>query len=138
MWKVEDRPLGETSRRVWIGLTCRPAHDELETLVAAVVDRLTAVPRCVLHIQHVVSEVLDPPDMPCIMQIVGALLQHRDLLDRKVVATCVQAKALDDMARTTADLFLGMWQTDSLVLVDSQEETDRFLRKVAKRIDRDA
>ena len=137
MWKVEDLPLGESSRRVWIGLPCRPAHDDLETLVTTVVERVSAATRCVLHIQHVESDALDPPDLPCLLQIVGALMQHRDLLDRKVAATCIQAKHVDDAARMTVDLFLGMWQTDTLVLVDTQEETDRFLRKAAKRVDRE-
>lgn len=135
-WTVLATPFA-TSCRVEIRMRRRATGDLLNEMMAKIADHMRAAAQpCVLHIQHVDSNALDPPDLPCMMQIVGQLLQHKDIVEEKVLGTCVQAKTVDDAARVAADLFQSMWQTDALVVVDTQEATDKFLRKMTRRLAR--
>lgn len=135
-WTVLATPFA-TSCRVHIRMCRRASGALLEEMMSKVVDHVRAAPQsCVMHIEHVDSDSLDPPDLPCMMQIVGQLLQHKDLVEKKLLGTCVQAKTVDDAARVAADLFQSMWQTDALLVVDTQEATDKFLRKMTRRLAR--
>ena len=97
---------------LWFGLRAAPDRDEIERLctVACTWIEHTARPLA-FHMEHVDGRAdLVPPDMSCILCIVGRLLEHRDALASKLRGTCVQARRIDEPARLAKDLFLSLYQ----------------------------
>ena len=94
-----------------VDLTCVPTGDALDALV---VDLSTFAQdhdeRYVLHIRHVDSDTLQPPNLAELLALVGRLLDLKHLVDTKFRGTLVQGRHVDDVVRTAKNLFLGLYQ----------------------------
>ena len=87
--------------------------------------------RAALHIEHVDSDRLDAPDLGLLMRLVAELFAHRDVIERRVCATCVQAKELDEPAKVARDLFLGLYNPANFKIVVGDAKARAFLAKYA-------
>ena len=117
---------------VWFGVRTTPDRDEIEHLctIACMWIEHTERP-LVLHIEDTATGLLNPPDMGCILCIVGRLLEHRDQLQKKLRGTCVQARRIDDPARMAKDLFLGVYQPVApFDIVEGAAAAKAFLAKL--------
>ena len=118
-------------RVVYAGIRATPGPDEVGVAVRCAVDWLRAHEnaRAALHIQHVESDRLDAPDLGLLMRLVSELFQHREVIERVVCATCVQAKELDEPAKMARDLFLGLYNPANFKIVVGDERAQSFLAR---------
>ena len=68
--------------------------------------------RFAMHWKHSdrIAHDVDPPDLKALMTIVGTLLQHRDVLERRLAAVCMQGRVVDDLVVASKNLFLQLYQ----------------------------
>ena len=125
----------DTPQRVWIGASSGSSpRESIERLANAMMLDLRSVAdssRVVLHIQHVNAGDLTPPDLPTMFMIIGKLMENKDLVDERILGTCVQTQALDDVARTARDLFLSVYNPRRpLAVVENTDDAMAFMRSL--------
>ena len=88
-------------RTVWLGLTSTPTREEIEGAIEAVVAWVRTQPRrVVLHIEDVAPVAcVAPLDIPCLLCLVGKLMEHADLVRERVRGACIQARKVDPPAQ---------------------------------------
>lgn len=123
--------------RVWVGASSGSSpRDSVERLVSAMISELRSVAqhlRVVLHIQHVHAGSLTPPDLPTMLLIIGKLMENRDLVDERILGTCVQTQTLDDVARAARDLFLSVYvPRRPLAVVENTDDAMAFMRSLPR------
>ena len=140
-FRVDLCDVAATSQRVRVGVVATPSRDDVERLATILLAwfRDATVP-VVLHVEHISAPgEVAPPDMPSILLIVSTLMEHREVIQSRLLGTCVQATHLDDGARVARDLFLSLYQPERpLSVVDAAEEAERFCAKCARRAAREA
>ena len=126
--RVEVRDGG---RVVYAGIRATPGPDEISVAVGKAVAWLRGDERrrAALHIQHVESDRLDAPDLGLLMRLVAELFAHRDVIEARVHATCVQAKELDEPAKLARNVFLGLYNPKDFKLVVGDEKARAFLAR---------
>lgn len=125
---------------LWIGFRRLHARD-VEELLACVEEHIQAATPggdaatvCALHFEHVHSDNVDAPDAGCILRIVGEMLKHRELLEKRVVGLCIQAKTIDPPAQAAFEMLLTLSPFASrFKLLDSAEAASTFLSKTIRR-----
>ena len=98
-------------RMVWFALKSTPTREEIEAAVDAAVTWVKGQPshRVVLHIEDVAPVSCGPPlDVPCLLCLVGKLVEHVDLVRDRVCGACIQARKVDPPAQAALQLFLSV------------------------------
>lgn len=124
--RVEVRAFGQNASVVWVGIRRVPRN--VSTIVNAVAERVRALPErhsCALHIEHRDTDDLEPPDLQGFLSLAGALLEQRELLDARVMGTCLQAKRVDETVHLAHGLFLTMYRPKRAFEVLCGEEAAR-------------
>lgn len=83
----------------------------------------------ILHIQHVDTPDLELPEFPLLFHLASTLLDNKRLVEKALLGTVLQAKALDPPALLARDVFLGLYKPKKeLLICDSDADASRFLR----------
>lgn len=114
-------------------LNTTPSSDAVSDIVTRTIAYLRRCPQKVaLHIQHVESECLEPPDLGFLLRLTADLFQHRDVVEQKVSGTCIQATKLDEPAKMARDLFFTFYRPDNFKIVVGDDKAQAFLAKVQR------
>lgn len=126
--------------RVLVRLPAHPSPEALDAIFSEVLGfcRRQESLRFALHIEaHQQQDDAPPPDAPLLFRVAGKLLDHRELVDERVVGTCIQVPSLDAGARMARDIFLGLYQPcTKLCLAETPEDVRNFLRELVPRVRR--
>ena len=112
--------------------------DEITTTTTQIVRDCDG--RLVLHLRHVDTETLTPPDLPRLVMIAGKLMEARSDFDAKVKGTVVETKKLDDFVRAAKNALMSLFQPrGEFSIVDTPAESTMFVdglveREQAKRL----
>ena len=66
--------------------------------------------RLAVHVRHVESDKLNPPNMQGMLSIVGKLMEMKDIVDTKLKGTIVQGTRIDDIVIMAKNLFLSLYK----------------------------
>lgn len=114
---------------LWVGVHSNPTTDSVDALMNVMTPWTEG--KVVLHIQDVNDDSLHPPDIGFLLHLASKLLDSRDLIDRSLLGTVVQAKHLDPPALLARDLFFGLYTPrKEMVLCDSAKEASSFVARV--------
>ena len=119
---------------VWMGLRATPDRDDMDTSMDVVRKWLVAQPhRVTLHVEDVAPPAaVAPLDLPCILCLVGKLLEHRDLVESRLRGACIQARTVDGPARAAHSLFLSVYALNAPIrLVEGPDEARRVLASLS-------
>ena len=79
-----------------------------------------------LHLHHYDGDLL-PPDITCLMSIISKLSECREIVQKTVLATCVQAKEMNPLVWAAKNLFLKLYKpVRPFDVVTSDEERNHF------------
>lgn len=117
-----------------IDLESVPVDDDLDATLVMVSTFIKQYDgRLVLHLRHVETPELQPPDMKAMLSIVGGLMDMKEVIDTKLKGTVVQGTQVDDVARVAKNLFVHLYQPKRpFDLVASDAEVAAFLDPILK------
>ena len=109
-----------------------PVRDDLEAIVLMVSTFVQHHEgRLVIHMRHVETDNLNPPDMQGMLSIVGKLMELRETFDTKLKGAIVQGTCIDDVVLLAKNLFLGLYKPKKpFDIVASDAEVQTFMNGI--------
>jgi hypothetical protein len=87
--------------------------------------------RLVIHVRHVDTDKLNPPDMQGMLSIVGKLMEMKDVVDTKLKGTIVQGTCIDDIVIMAKNLYLSLYKPKKpFDIVASDTDVQLFLNGI--------
>lgn len=132
---VDDRMrVRVDAERIHIAVSQVPPNDDIAVAVKQIAKWCNKQPgdspRVALHIEHVESDHLDPPNAPALMCIATELMKRGEIIGRMISGTCVQAIEVDDAAMFAKNVFLTFYHPERpFDLVAGAEEAKCFLKR---------
>ena len=122
-------------KTVWIGVESMPSGDRVDTMVNVVVEQFANLHvKVILHIQHCETDDLHPPDWMQMMSIVAALMRNKEVIEKKLVGTILQAKNIDETVKAAKGMFDSVYQTHCRFdIVTTGTEVATFLEEVLEK-----
>lgn len=118
---------GTTIPIIWTGISRLPEHDECSVIMQNVVLAWHSGARFCLMFEHVGEKELGSPDIDFFKVCIATLLEHRELLKRKLVCSCFRAQKFNVSTVLLRDLFLSLYTPQRPLLVsDDEEEIEEF------------
>ena len=115
----------------WCGIHRLPTDVELEKIMSSCILALNTS-RLILHFEHVGDTALEVPSLDMIKNVVGTLLQTKDLLRKNLIGSIFEAQVLDDKTKVMRDLFLSIYKPiKPLCLTDSKATIEDFAKELS-------
>lgn len=128
--EVRERGEWEGVDLLWIGLRKSPPLPEMKKLTTVTQMWARNTDRPFVLWPEQVSDPLTPPDLPTLLHIVTTLLDNKDLIQEKLICTCVQTDKVDGVVKFVKDQFLSFYKPIApFDLVEGEEEAIRFVSK---------
>ena len=103
--------------------------DEISTIIATFLQNYS---ECIMvHVRHVETLELTPPDLSALLMITGTLLQLRSVIETKVCGILIQGTRIDERVLVAKELFLNLYKPSMpLDIVSCDDEVRRFTRTI--------
>lgn len=89
--------------------------------------------RLVVHLRHVETPELKPPNIQDMLSIVGKLMELKDILETKLKGIIVQGKCIDDLVTVTKNIFLSLYKPKKpFDIVSSEKEVQHIVAGILK------
>lgn len=115
----------------WCGFYRTPTDAELEKMMVSCILALSTH-RLILHIEHVGDKCLEIVTIDMIKNVVGTLLQNKDLLRKSLVGSIFEAQTLTDKTKVMCDLFLSIYKPmRPLCVTDCKSNIEDFVQQLS-------
>lgn len=118
-----------------LGLQSCPGNDEIDKMWTIVSSFLSNYPdQCILHIAHVESPELEPPQLPTLLHIVSKIVTDFSQVSEKCAKVIVQPKYIDQKVLFAQQVFMGLLTSRvSLEIIDDPLEVAQVIKRVVRR-----
>jgi hypothetical protein len=115
----------------WCGIHSLPTDVELEKIMSSCI--LAAnTGRLILHFEHMGDTALETPSIDVMKNVVGTLIQTKDLIRKNLIGSIFQAQVLDDKTKVMRDIFLSIYKPmKPLCFSDSKANIENFAKELS-------
>ena len=122
----------EKRNHMWVGLSTCPTNEEIDKMWMVLSTFVNNYPRrCILHLVHVDTPELEPPQLPTLIHVVSKIMNDFTDMRKKCKQIIVQPKYIDDKVLFAQQIFVGLIKSKlPLEISDKQETVDRLIDKL--------
>ena len=130
---MEIRPVDSQRDIIWIGIRVTPnvqLVSKLSTILEAWARNTDS--KFIFWANHLKdSAELKIPDIPTMIHIIGRLMDHKDLLETRLLGTCVETRNMNDACSFARDQFLALYKPiKPFTIVEGEEKALAFLKTI--------
>lgn len=120
---------------LWVGMRTCPDNDQVDHMWTVLTTFVKNYPtRCVIHLAHVETPELPPPQLPAMIHIVTKIVTEFDDLAKKCKRLIIQPKVVDDKVMFAQQMFVGLINTKiPLEIMDDPKDVQALIRQLTKR-----
>lgn len=115
---------------LWVGLSSCPDNDEIDKMWTILSTFVVNYPkRCILHLAHVDSPELEPPQLSTMVHIVSKIVTEFSDVSKKCKRIIIQPKYIDDKVMFAQQMFVSLIKTKvPLEIIDNPKEVKRLIK----------
>jgi hypothetical protein len=115
---------------LWVGLSSCPDNDEIDKMWTILSTFVVNCPKkCILHLAHVDSPELEPPQLSTLVHIVSKIINEFSDVDKKCKRIIIQPKYIDDKVMFAQQLFVNLIKRKvPLEIIDNPKELRRLIK----------
>lgn len=121
---------GEVAELLEVRILGTPPLEQVKELSDRMVEHIYATNPCKVALHVLTNDNLSLPDVSVLLYVVGQLLSLQDVVRSRLLCTCVQTGALDDMSVLIRNSFLTMYQPVApFEIVEGERAAEAFMQR---------
>lgn len=120
---------------LWVGLSSCPTNDEIDKMWTILSTFIRNTPnRCILHIAHVDTPELEPPQLPTLLHIASKIMTEFTDITKKCKRVIIQPKYVDDKVMIAEQLFGGLFSLKvPLEILDKPKDVESLIAQLTSK-----